>query len=62
RSGGGRPAAMQGPQRTVWVLQEGRPQAVEITVGASNGLFTEVLEGALEPGMALITDSLSGGN
>ncbi|MCW8841026.1 MAG: efflux RND transporter periplasmic adaptor subunit [Gammaproteobacteria bacterium] len=62
RRGGGTPAAAQGPQRTVWVLQEEKPQAVEITIGASNGLLTEVLEGALEPGMALITDSLSGGN
>jgi len=56
----GRPVVAKGRARTVWVLREGQPQAVSITIGASDGMKTEVLEGALEPEMALITDSVTG--
>ncbi|MFO7592579.1 MAG: efflux RND transporter periplasmic adaptor subunit [Pseudomonadota bacterium] len=52
-----RPAPATGPERTVWTLKAGKPTAIPITVGAGNGIMTEVLKGELEPGMALITDS-----
>lgn len=52
-----RPAPATGPERQVWTLKNGEPQAISITVGASNGIMTEVLKGELEPGMELITDS-----
>jgi HlyD family secretion protein len=51
-----KPAA-QGKQRQVWVLQDGEPVAFDITVGASDGIHTEVVKGDLKAGMALITDS-----
>ncbi len=52
-----RPAPATGPERKVWTLKNGKPEAIAITVGDSNGILTEVVEGALEPGMELITDS-----
>jgi len=57
RFGEGKPAATQGKERRVWVLQDGKPVAFDITVGASDGIHTEVVKGELKPGMALITDS-----
>jgi HlyD family secretion protein len=58
RSRGGRPKVEPGPQREVWLLRDGQPQPLTIKVGESDGLRTEVLEGELEPGMALITESV----
>lgn len=40
----------------VWVLRDGQPAAVAVTVGASNGRQTEILGGELKAGMAVITD------
>lgn len=40
----------------VWVLVDGVPQAVPVKTGVSNGRQTEVLEGELKAGMAVITD------
>jgi HlyD family secretion protein len=54
------PAVTEGRERTVWVLRQGKPEAVEITIGASDGRMTEVVGGALEPDMALITASVAG--
>jgi HlyD family secretion protein len=45
-------------QQTLWVLQDGRPTPVDVTIGASDETMTEVLSGAIEPGMAIITDTL----
>jgi hypothetical protein len=44
------------------VLRQGKPEAVEITIGASDGRMTEVIGGPLEPEMALITASVTGKN
>jgi HlyD family secretion protein len=44
----------------VWLLNEGQPQAISIKVGESDGIHTEVLQGELEPGMRLITESIQG--
>lgn len=38
------------------MLQEGQPVAINIKTGVSNGRYTEVLGGALQPGMAVITE------
>lgn len=43
-------------QRLVWVPGPGGPRAVPVQTGLSNGRRTEVLGGALKPGMAVITD------
>jgi HlyD family secretion protein len=40
--------------KQVWVLQEGRPVAVPVTPGATDGRFTEVSGDALKAGMAVI--------
>jgi hypothetical protein len=45
-----------GSQQQVWVLRDGSPEAVEVTAGVSNGRQTEIVGGALEAGMEVITD------
>jgi HlyD family secretion protein len=45
-----------GGPRTVYVLRDGQAQAVEIKTGISDGSYTEVTEGGLQEGDALITD------
>jgi HlyD family secretion protein len=45
--------------RRVWVLREGRPVAVTIKPGVSDGRMTEVAAGELQPGMLVITDQRS---
>ena len=46
-----------GPMRSVWLLVDGAPQEALVKIGATNGMRTVVLEGELEPGMAVIVDS-----
>ena len=54
----GQPARRAGTKaadaKQVWVLQDGRPQALPVTPGASDGRFTEVSGDALKAGMAVI--------
>jgi len=40
----------------VWVVQDGHPFAVQVTAGLSNGRQTEITDGDLKAGMAVITD------
>lgn len=54
------PAVGEGRERKVWILHQGTPEAVDIIIGASDGMMTEVIEGPLEPGMPLITDRVTG--
>ncbi len=42
----------------VWVLKEGKEVAVPVTLGLSDGAFTEVVAGELKPGDAVITEKL----
>ena len=52
----------KGPgERQVWVLREGRPVAVPVLTGISDGRMTEVSGANLSPGMAVITDQRSAG-
>jgi multidrug efflux pump subunit AcrA (membrane-fusion protein) len=44
-------------QQTLWVLREGKPDPMVVTVGASNGRVTEVTSGNLEPGTKVITET-----
>ncbi len=46
-----------GPPR-VWVLRAGRPEAVAVETGASNGKMTEIVGGPLKEGMQVITEAL----
>ena len=40
----------------VWTLKEGQPVAVPVTVGATDGVMTEVLTGDVQPGTVLVVD------
>jgi HlyD family secretion protein len=55
-AGGRRDARERSDRRTLWVLRDGKPSAVQIRIGISDGSTTEVREGALEPGDRVITD------
>jgi HlyD family secretion protein len=46
-----------GPARKVWVLSDGAPAAVAVVVGATDGKRTEIREGALKAGDAVIVDT-----
>lgn len=46
--------------RQVWVLEDGRPVAVAVRPGVSDGRMTEVASEQLAPGMAVIVDQAGG--
>jgi HlyD family secretion protein len=51
---------MDGPgfrddQEQVWVLEDGKPKAIDVKTGASNEQWTEITKGEVTPGMELIT-------
>lgn len=48
-----------GAQR-VWALRDGEPVAIEVKTGATNGKVTEIVDGSLEAGAELITESVGG--
>ena len=48
-------------RQQVWALRDGQPVAVPVTVGTTDGIMTEVISGNIEPGIALIVDTLSSG-
>jgi HlyD family secretion protein len=50
----GQPA---GPERTVWTLSDGTPEARSVTIGATDGKRTEILKGDLTVGEPLIVDT-----
>jgi HlyD family secretion protein len=47
-------------QQRVWILQDGQPRAIPVTVGATDGVMTEMRTGDLKPGMAVVIDSVTG--
>jgi len=67
-SGGGpgaqRGASAAGSSRSVWVLRDGKPSPAQVTVGVSDGTFTEIASGPLQAGDAVVTgvDSSGGSN
>lgn len=62
RPSGARPEGGRGletpDRRTVWVVKDGKPSPVRIRTGISDGSATEVLEGELQAGGEVITDSV----
>jgi len=47
-----------GPDRkTVWVLRSGTPSSTRVRVGATDGSFTEVVEGSIEEGDRVVVDA-----
>lgn len=54
-------AVTEGGKHTVYVLDaDGKPRAVEVTVGVTNGTMTAITGGNLKAGMNIITGQLSG--
>ncbi len=45
--------------RQVWVVRDGQPVAVEVTVGATDGIVSEVIGGDLAPGSAVAIDVIT---
>jgi len=42
----------------VWVLENGQPKAIPVTIGASDGTYTQITGGDLKPGMDVIIDAV----
>ena len=59
RTGARKSATGGAPAKQVWVLKDGAPVAVKVTPGISDGRMTEIVEGELSEGMAVITDQRS---
>lgn len=51
------PSEPTGAERKVWVLSDGNPQEMTVTVGATDGKRTEIVQGELTPGQAVIVDT-----
>lgn len=49
-----------GANRTVWMLEGGKPKAVKVVVGPSDGASTQLVQGELKAGDELITDQTGG--
>lgn len=50
-----------GPSRTLWVLKDGQPMALSVTTGATDGRRTEIVDGPLTLGQAVIVDAAKTG-
>jgi HlyD family secretion protein len=50
------PAQQKGS--AVWILEQGKPKRVPITIGISDGSYTELVSGGLTEGQELIVESL----
>jgi HlyD family secretion protein len=58
--GGGGAAARggatgNGPSRSLWVVRDGRPAPTQVTIGVSDGTFTEIASGSVQAGDAVLT-------
>lgn len=53
------PREDSGPNRTVHILADGKPKAVKVAIGASDGRRTEVRSGELQAGQAVIVDQVT---
>ncbi len=48
-------------EQQVWVLRDGQAVAIAVATGSTDGIMTEITSGDLQPGMALIVDTVSSG-
>ncbi len=46
-----------GADRKIWVLVEGEPQDVAVTIGVTDGRRTQIVKGNVEPGQSVIVDT-----
>jgi HlyD family secretion protein len=52
-------AGAQQKGAAVWTLEQGKPERVPISIGISDGSYTELLSGKIEEGQELIVESLT---
>lgn len=45
--------------RTLWVLRDGAPQSITVKTGLTDGTSTEIVEGELKPGDAVVVEAAS---
>ena len=48
-------------QQRVWTVRNGELVAISVTTGSTDGIMTEITGGDIEPGMALVVDTVSAG-
>jgi HlyD family secretion protein len=48
-------ATGSGPGRSLWVVRDGRPTPTQVTIGVSDGTFTEIVSGQVQAGDAVLT-------
>jgi HlyD family secretion protein len=48
-------------QQQVWILKDGQPVPVPVTIGATDGVKAEVIEGDIKPGTKLVIDIATAG-
>jgi len=48
-----------GTKRDVWILKDGAPTPLRVTIGATDGARTEIVEGPVEAGQQIIVDAVS---
>jgi len=58
---GGKGAGGMRKQQRVWVLRDGKPTPISITIGATDGVMTEITGGDVTPGMSLVVDAVGTG-
>lgn len=46
-------------EQTVWVLRQGSPVPLQVITGATDGIMTEIVKGAVDSGASVITGSMS---
>jgi len=49
---------IKGPK--VWILEKDKPKSVKVTIGLSDGNYTEISGGEIKEGQEIITDNLNG--
>jgi HlyD family secretion protein len=54
-TGGRGAAAGTGSARSLWVLRDDRPAPAQVTIGVSDGTFTEIASGPVQAGDAVVT-------
>jgi hypothetical protein len=45
--------------QNIWVLENGQPQIVKISIGDTDGQYSQVTGGQLQPGSKVIVDTIS---
>jgi HlyD family secretion protein len=51
------PAAGHRREQQLWVLRDGQPAALAVTVGATDGRMTQIVAGEVQPGLEVLTDT-----